>query len=81
MIRYCGNCNPDVDPSLTTKAVKALYGDAVEDTLLVVSGCSRACLLRSAPLKALKDKIAVSAREAVDLWQTKAEGKRGGEEI
>ncbi len=78
MILYCGNCNPDVDPALTVRAVNELYGNMGGDTLVVVSGCSRACYLRTEKVKSVEKRIEINAEEAVERWRSKAEESKGG---
>lgn len=44
-VKFCGNCNPRVDPKRVKKALDDRSREGSEERLLV-NGCERMCLLR-----------------------------------
>jgi hypothetical protein len=67
MIKYCGNCNPDVHPKDVKNALEALFTDIPrEDISIMVNGCSRACLTKKNPVDNAEGKtIVLSSQEVV----------------
>ena len=66
-IKYCGNCNPDVNPKEVKKTLEALVAEIPRNDLSVmVDGCSRACLTkRKQADKSAGNVIFVSSKEVV----------------
>ena len=64
-IKFCGNCNPDIDPKHVRKAVDRLFIDAEQDTLIMIHGCTRACLTKARGAIGNKKIISLYAREVV----------------
>ncbi len=67
-VKFCGNCNPDVNPKKVKKALEALFADIPrEDMSIMVNGCSRACLTkRNPPLKNKNSRIFVNSKDVID---------------
>lgn len=68
MIKYCGNCNPDIHPKDVKNALEALLADIPrEDISIMVNGCSRACLTKNKLLQEAEGKtIILSSQEVLD---------------
>jgi len=67
-IKYCGNCNPDVNPKDVKNALEALFTSPLprKDVSIMVNGCSRACLTKKNPADNAKGKtIILSSQEVV----------------
>ena len=66
-VKYCGNCNPDVNPKKVKKALETLFTDIPrEDISIMINGCSRACLTkRNSPKMGEGKKIFLSSREII----------------
>ncbi len=45
-VRYCGNCNPEVDPRKIRKAIEKIASNTDDDVLICVNGCSRMCMTK-----------------------------------
>ncbi len=43
-VKYCGNCNPQIDPRLVRKAVDETM--ETDSRNILVNGCARMCLTR-----------------------------------
>jgi hypothetical protein len=64
-IKYCGNCNPDVNPERVRPLVDRLAAEAEPGTLLVVNGCSRACLSKDGRSDTLDKVIILNSQEVL----------------
>lgn len=66
-VKFCGNCNPDVDPKKVKKALEGLLADIpCEDISIMVNGCSRACLTKkNQPLKNKNRRSFLSSKEVM----------------
>ncbi len=66
-IKYCGNCNPDVNPKDVKKALETFFTEIPrEDTSIMVNGCSRACLTKRKSVEEVKGKVIfVSSKDVV----------------
>ena len=58
-IKFCGNCNPDVDPRSVKKIIESTLLARTQDRILVVHGCSRECLSRTPFFKENKEDLIV----------------------
>jgi len=67
-VKFCGNCNPDVNPKKVKKALETLYTNIPrEDMSIMVNGCSRACLTkRNPPSENKNNRIYVNAKDIID---------------
>jgi hypothetical protein len=45
-VKFCGNCNPEVHPGRVKAALEELLADGDDSDLVLVNGCSRACLTK-----------------------------------
>jgi hypothetical protein len=65
-IKYCGNCNPDVNPKDVKKALEALFTNTPrEDVSIMVNGCSRACLTKRKPVQKTEGKTIILSSQEV----------------
>lgn len=66
-IKYCGNCNPDVNPKKVKKALEYLFTDIPRENIsIMVNGCSRACLTKKNSSQiSIDNKIVLSSSEVI----------------
>ncbi len=69
-IRYCGNCNPDVDPGEVRKVVERVFGGTDPETTIMVNGCSRICLTKKR-IKGSPDRVVdLCGRDVMEEYGT-----------
>jgi hypothetical protein len=76
-VRYCGNCNPEVDPRKIRKAVEKMASDTDDDVLICVNGCSRMCLTKKIKPDRTQRRLHVFVREVFEQENRRVD--RGGE--
>jgi hypothetical protein len=74
-VKYCGNCNPDINPKYVRPIVERMAAGTGPETLIIVNGCSRECLTKSRDVYPGRTIMSLNAGELV----TKNE-EHGGED-
>ncbi len=77
-VKYCGNCNPEVDPRKIRKAIEKMASDTDDDVLICVNGCSRMCLTKKMKPDQTKRRLNVFVREVFEEEGRRVD--RGGEQ-
>ncbi|MCX7698634.1 MAG: hypothetical protein N2114_04125 [Candidatus Goldbacteria bacterium] len=72
-IKYCGNCNPEVDPKRIKKILQKITFDKDENLLICVNGCSRMCLAKKIKPDHIKKVIHMFSKEIMKIEAVKEE--------
>ena len=64
-IRFCGNCNPDVDPELVRDRLETMTAPWENDSEILIDGCSRECLTKKQTDKKAKKVVKLRARDVM----------------
>jgi hypothetical protein len=77
-VRYCGNCNPEVDPRKIRKAIAKIASDTDDDVLICVNGCSRMCLTKKMKADSTQKRLDLFARDVFERENCRID--KGGEQ-
>lgn len=77
-VKYCGNCNPEVDPRKVKKAVEKIASDTDDEVLICVNGCSRMCLTKKIKQDSTQKRLDLFVRQVFEEENRHLD--RGGKE-
>ncbi len=64
-IKFCGNCNPDVDPELVKDRLETMAVSWEKDSEVLIDGCSRECLTKKQTDKKAEKIVKLRARDVM----------------
>ena len=76
-VKYCGNCNPEVDPRKIRKILEKMASTTYDDVLICVNGCSRMCLTKKMKPDPTQRRLNLFVREVFEQSKRGVDG--GGE--
>jgi len=76
-VKYCGNCNPEVDPRKIRKILEKMASATDDDVLICVNGCSRMCLTKKMKPDPTQRRLNLFVREVFEQSKRGVDG--GGE--
>ncbi|HOE16892.1 MAG TPA: hypothetical protein PLX02_04735 [Syntrophorhabdaceae bacterium] len=77
-VKYCGNCNPEVDPRKIRKAVEKIASETDDDVLICVNGCSRMCMTKKMKSDLTQKRLDLFVREVFEQESRRVD--KGGKE-